>query len=119
MPFLTRRIFIASLGTWSVTGLISASSQTDSLTAERQRQKALPHATDPIWQKLKACKVEFDATHNGYRLTPTAEVKAINGKTIVVQGFTLPLDGSDRTHHFLIGVNTPVCFYHPPVNRMS
>ncbi len=30
------------------------------------------------------------------------------------KGFTLPLDGSDQTTHFLIGVNTPVCFYHPP-----
>ncbi|MEI9904797.1 MAG: DUF3299 domain-containing protein [Asticcacaulis sp.] len=40
--------------------------------------------------------------------------RPLAGKTVRAKGFTLPLDGSDQTTHFLIGVNTPVCFYHPP-----
>ncbi|MEI9904795.1 MAG: DUF3299 domain-containing protein [Asticcacaulis sp.] len=91
-----------------------AHGQADSIKAERLRQQNLPHSDDPIWGKLKACKVDFDAVHNAYTLTPTAEVKAMDGTVVTVQGFILPLDGSDHTRHFLTGVNTPVCFYHPP-----
>jgi hypothetical protein len=31
-----------------------------------------------------------------------------------VRGFILPMDGSDRTKHFLVSRNTPVCLYCPP-----
>ncbi len=63
---------------------------------------------------LKACEIQHDAQTNTYTLTPTPQVKALNGKRVQVKGFTVPLDGTDRTSHFLIAVNTPVCFYHPP-----
>lgn len=82
--------------------------------AERLRQRSLPHAQDPFWDKLKACKVSLDAAGHTYHLTPTPKIKAMSGHNLMVQGFILPLDGSDKTQHFLIGVNTPVCFYHPP-----
>jgi uncharacterized protein len=119
--FDQRRQFIGRVASTLLTGsgisafgALPTFAQTDSLQAERQRQKSLPHASDPFWAKLKACTVGFDATHNHYKLTPTPEIKALIGTTVAIRGFTLPLDGSDHTHHFLIGVNTPVCFYHPP-----
>ncbi len=84
------------------------------LCSEAQRRALLPHSDDPFWALLKACTVTEDAQTNRYSLTPTASVRAMNGTTVRVKGFTVPLDGTDRTSHFLIAVNTPVCFYHPP-----
>ncbi len=84
------------------------------LCGERQAQAALPRSGDPLWQTLRRCAVRYNGKTGLYSLEPTPEVKAMAGKVIRVRGFTLPLDGSDKTAHFLIGINTPVCFYHPP-----
>lgn len=81
---------------------------------ERQTQQDLPHADDPIWAILKKCQVSLDRQAGTYQLVPTPEVQALAGKQVQVKGFVVPLDGTDRTKDFLIGVNTPVCFYHPP-----
>ena len=84
------------------------------LCAERKAQQTLPQSTDPLWTTLRACKVGYNAKTGLYSLQPTPQVKAMVGQVVKVRGFTLPLDGNDKTSHFLIGVNTPVCFYHPP-----
>jgi hypothetical protein len=84
------------------------------LCSEQDRQKLLPHSDDPFWGRLKACQIDQNPETQAYRLVPTPEVEALNGTRVRVKGFTLPLDGSDKTSHFLIAVNTPVCFYHPP-----
>ena len=84
------------------------------LCSEAERRAPLPHSGDPFWALLKACDVRHDPQKNSYTLVPTPEVKALNGKTVQIKGFTIPLDGTDQTSHFLIAVNTPVCFYHPP-----
>ncbi len=81
---------------------------------ERQSQQDLPRSDDPIWPTLKTCRVSLDKQNGTYQLTPTPEVLAMVGKPLQVRGFVLPLDGTDQTKDFLIGVNTPVCFYHPP-----
>jgi len=81
---------------------------------ERQSQQDLPKSDDPIWAILKTCRVSLDRQSGTYQLAPTPEVQALAGKQVQVKGFVVPLDGSDQTKDFLIGVNTPVCFYHPP-----
>ena len=110
----------ASLGLMGLTRQMTKSSGApiqcadQELCAERKAQRGLPQSSDPLWAILRACKVGYNAKTGIYSLVPTPQVKAMVGKTVRVRGFTLPLDGSDRTAHFLIGVNTPVCFYHPP-----
>lgn len=84
------------------------------LKKERAYQNGLPRSRDPIWPKLRACKVSFSNKTGLYSLTPTPDIKAMAGKLIKVRGFILPLDGLDLTKHFLLGVNTPVCLFHPP-----
>ncbi|CAL4869324.1 hypothetical protein MMA231_03616 (plasmid) [Asticcacaulis sp. MM231] len=84
------------------------------LCAERQSQAGLPRSPDPLWSLLRQCKVSENQKTGMYAIVATPEVKALAGKIVRAKGFTLPLDGNDRTNHFLIGVNTPVCFYHPP-----
>ncbi len=86
----------------------------EELCAERKAQQTLPQSGDPLWATLGACKVGYNAKTGLYSLQPTPQVKAMVGQIVKVRGFTLPLDGTDKTSHFLIGVNTPVCFYHPP-----
>jgi hypothetical protein len=82
--------------------------------AEAAAQKMLPKAHDELWSKLIKCAVKYDEKAGTYGITLTPEVKALDGQVVTVKGFVLPMDGSDRTRHFLISRNTPVCLYCPP-----
>lgn len=84
------------------------------IKAERKAQNSLPRSRDPLWPKLRACKVILNEKSGLYSLMPTPDIKQLQGQTVRIKGFVLPLDGEDRTQHFLIGINTPVCLYHPP-----
>jgi uncharacterized protein len=77
-------------------------------------QRGLPRMQDAVWSKLVKCKLDYDEENGTYSIKATPEVKALDGKTITLRGFVLPMDGSDRTSHFLISRNTPVCMYCPP-----
>lgn len=81
---------------------------------EIMMQRGMPQVRDEIWRKFWDCKLDYDQKDGIYSLEVTPEVKALDGKTITVRGFVLPLDGSDRTKHFLLSRNTPVCMYCPP-----
>lgn len=81
---------------------------------EAAAQKLLPHARDALWAKLTKCPVGYDKKSGLFNIHVTPDVKALDGKTITVRGFVLPMDGSDRTKHFLITRNTPVCMFCPP-----
>lgn len=81
---------------------------------ELAAQRLLPQVRDEMWTKLAKCAVNFDDKNGIYSIKLTPEVKALNGKTVTVRGFVLPMDGSDHTKHFLITRNTPVCMYCPP-----
>jgi hypothetical protein len=81
---------------------------------ELAAQKLLPKVHDELWTKLIKCAVDYDNNKGTYSIHLTPEVKALDGKTITLRGFVLPMDGSDHTQHFLISRNTPVCLYCPP-----
>lgn len=74
----------------------------------------MPQSQDPIWIKLGASQVNFNGKSGLYTLEPTEEIKSMQGQPVEVRGFIIPLDGNEMTTNFLIGVNTPVCFFHPP-----
>ena len=82
--------------------------------AEAMAQKLLPKVRDALWTKLMKCEVSYDGKKDVYSVRVTPEVKALDGQTVTVRGFVLPMDGSDRTKHFLVSRNTPVCMYCPP-----
>lgn len=81
---------------------------------ERAAQELLPQSRNPLWQKLFACKIGYDNRKGLYSIVLTPEVKAMAGKTVTLSGFVLPMDGSDRTKHFLLTRRTPVCMFCPP-----
>jgi hypothetical protein len=81
---------------------------------EAAAQSRLPQSRDELWRKFVNCKLGYNEDTGVYSITLTPEVKALNGKTITIRGFVLPMDGSDLTKHFLLSRNTPVCMYCPP-----
>ena len=83
-------------------------------TEELAAQKLLPKVHDELWSKLVKCAVDYDEKNGTYGIRLTPEVKALDGQTVTLRGFILPMDGSDRTQHFLLSRNTPVCLYCPP-----
>ena len=81
---------------------------------ERAAQMQLPRSQNPIWLKFARCKIGYN-NHSGlFNIAVTPEIKAMAGKPITLNGFVLPLDGSDMTRHFLLTRNTPVCMFCPP-----
>jgi hypothetical protein len=86
----------------------------DEITGERQAQNALPQSKNPLWTKLGKCRVDYDQRKGIYSIDVTEDVKALNGQTIDANGFILPLDGADKTKHFLLAKRTPVCQFCPP-----
>ena len=81
---------------------------------ERAIQLTLPRAQDPLWLKFAKCKIGYDNRSGLFNIAVTPDVRAIAGHTVTLSGFVLPLDGSDRTKHFLLTRNTPVCMFCPP-----
>src|SRR5262249_49914973 len=59
-------------------------------------------------------QLDYDQEKGTYSIKLTPEVQSLDGKTITVRGFVLPMDGSDQTKHFLLSRNTPVCAFCPP-----
>ena len=81
---------------------------------ERAAQDRLPMSVDPVWQKFLACKIGYNNKTGLYSIALTPDVKDLAGKTVSLNGFVLPLDGSDHTRHFLLTRRTPVCAFCPP-----
>ncbi|WP_428674351.1 DUF3299 domain-containing protein [Reyranella sp.] len=81
---------------------------------EAALQSRLPQVRDELWRKFVNCPLGYDEETGVYSIQLTPEVKALNGKTVTMRGFVLPMDGSDQTKHFLLTRNTPVCMYCPP-----
>jgi uncharacterized protein len=81
---------------------------------ERAAQDGLPQSQSPLWRQLAHCPVRFDNKSGLYSITVAPDVKALDGQTVTAGGFVLPLDGSDKTSHFLLTRRTPVCLFCPP-----
>lgn len=81
---------------------------------ERALQERLPQARGPLWTQLMACAVRFDDRNGLYSIRVTPQVRALAGTRVTLQGFVLPLDGSDRPKIFLLTRRTPTCFFCPP-----
>lgn len=81
---------------------------------ERAAQDHLPMSVNPIWHTFLACKIGYNNKTGLYSIALTPEAKAMAGKVVSLSGFVLPLDGSDRTKHFLLTRRTPVCAFCPP-----
>lgn len=81
---------------------------------ERRTQLRGPRSPDAIWDTLGATNVRLDPPKAPYVSSFPSTVSALNGETLTVAGFMLPLGASGATHHFLLSKYSPVCFFCPP-----
>ena len=81
---------------------------------ERDAQKALPQSKSPLWSTLSHTKIGEDAKHGVFTARFSDDVKALEGRSITLSGFMLPLDATTQSRHFLLAKYTPVCFFCPP-----
>jgi uncharacterized protein len=88
--------------------------QTSQPIEERAAQNALPKAEGQVWNTLLGAKISYSAKAPHITATLTPDIKALNGETVTVNGFMLPMDGAEYSTHFLLSKRTPTCFYCPP-----
>ncbi len=81
---------------------------------ERQAQDALPKSHDPMWSVLGKTKIRLDEKKGLYSATFPDDVKALVGKEITISGFMLPLEATEKFHHFILSKRTPTCPFCPP-----
>jgi hypothetical protein len=111
---MTSKLFASVLGATLISVSAWAIQPTSQPVDEITVQRTLPQVNDALWTKLINCKLDYNEENGVYSIKLTPEVKALDGRTVTLRGFVLPMDGSDRTKHFLISRNTPVCMYCPP-----
>jgi len=81
---------------------------------ERAAQKGLPQSASALWGVLRNTKITEDLKRGLFSASFPAEVDALNGTTVTLAGFMLPIDAKTKTKHFLLSKYTPVCFFCPP-----
>jgi hypothetical protein len=83
-------------------------------TDERNAQGTLPVSKDSLWATLLKTKVKMLNQGQSYTATFPDDVKKLDGQTVKVSGFILPLESTEKFKHFLLSKRTPTCFYCPP-----
>lgn len=96
------------------TGAAAADKLVVQPSGERQAQQALPQSKAPLWTVLRRTRVAQDDRRGLYTASFPAEVQALDGRTVTLSGFMLPLDTEAAARHFLLSKYTPVCFFCPP-----
>jgi uncharacterized protein len=81
---------------------------------ERAAQRSLPRSSAPLWAVLAHTRIGENAKTGYYTVAFPMDVKALNGQTVTLSGFMLPLDAQRRSRHFLLAKYTPVCAFCPP-----
>lgn len=81
---------------------------------ERSAQNTLPMAKDALWATLGKTKITVDEQKGLYNATFPDEVKKLNGQTVKISGFMVPLESDEKFTHFLLSKRTPTCFFCPP-----
>lgn len=81
---------------------------------ERAAQEKLPVSKDNMWAILGKTVVSLDEKQYTFSAKYPKEVKDLEGKTVTIKGFVLPLDATEKFKHFILSKRTPTCPYCPP-----
>jgi hypothetical protein len=65
------------------------------------------------WNTLMETRVQLDEAGQLVAAYPAA-VRALDGQTVRLAGFMLPLDMQSAQRHFLLAASPPSCFFHVP-----
>lgn len=101
--------------TQTITGTYSTSTVLRSQPGdERKAQDKLPKSHDALWDVLGKTKITSDDKKGVYKASFPDEVKKLDGTTMKVNGFMLPLEPTEKFKHFLLTRRTPTCPFCPP-----
>jgi hypothetical protein len=92
----------------------AAQPQSSQPADERAAQNALPMSHDTTWGTLLKAKITYSSTAPHIRAAIPADIKSLNGQTLTLSGFVLPMDSQEKTTHFLLSKRTPTCPFCPP-----
>ena len=81
---------------------------------ERAAQARLPQGKTILWATLRQTKIGVNEARGMFTAAFPPPVKALNGQTVKLQGFMIPLDAAHTGTHFLLSKYTPVCDFCPP-----
>ncbi len=81
---------------------------------ERQAQDTLPKSNDILWSVL--AKTKLKKTDNPDIVKPhfPNEVLSLDGKSVIISGFMLPMESTEKFTHFMLSKRTPTCFFCAP-----
>lgn len=81
---------------------------------ERNTQDALPKSNDILWNVL--AKTKLKKTDNPDIVKPhfPNEVLSLDGKSVIISGFMLPMESTEKFTHFMLSKRTPTCFFCAP-----
>lgn len=82
--------------------------------AERARQQALPQSADPLWRLFARSQVIGDPAKGAFTARHPPEVRALDGKPIVISGYMLKTDIMSNFNAFILSRYTVVCPFCPP-----
>jgi len=102
---------------WVIAGLArgaGADSDFGQPRVEREAQQRLPQSSNPLWKTLRTTEISVDERTGLFSARFPPAVRALDGKTVSVEGFMMPLESKVETHHFLLSKRTPVCPFCPP-----
>ena len=81
---------------------------------ERTRQSRLPQSPSSYWGILRQTKIGMDEKRGTFTADHPPVVKALQGTTVTISGFIMPLEPGKQVRHFLLSKYTPVCTFCPP-----
>lgn len=82
--------------------------------SERKAQEALPMSKDKIWDILMLSQISMNENEGTYQVTIHEDVKKLTGQKVKMSGFMMPLESTEKFHHFLLSKRTPTCAFCPP-----
>jgi len=77
-------------------------------------QNAIPQSENKLWETLATSPVKMDYKKLRYHIDYSPEVKALDGKTLTIDGYMMPLEATPHFTHFLLTKRSPSCPYCPP-----
>ena len=81
---------------------------------ERARQQALPQSVDPAWRLFARTEVIAYPARGVFKARHPAEVRALDGKPIVITGYMLKTSVMNNFNDFILARYTVVCPFCPP-----
>lgn len=77
-------------------------------------QNSIPQSENKLWETLATSPVKMDYRKLRYHIDYSLEVKALDGKTLTIDGYMMPLEATPKFTHFLLTKRSPSCPYCPP-----